>query len=106
MAFKTYLAAATTVDEVVTAANDYLDLWEEVLHRLPAECRPVEIQSASDVLYAAHVLKQFRWQLAKRDVPEGHELQVTADFFAAAATRIMQLRRKAERPDTALRLVT
>jgi hypothetical protein len=98
LAFKSYVAAATTVDQVVAAANGYLRLWGEVLHRVPAECRPERIQSADDVLDAAYVLEEFRQQLAKTDAPEGHELSMTSDFFAAAAARVMQLQRKRNAP--------
>jgi hypothetical protein len=91
VAFKTAVAAATTVDQVITVARDYLHVWGEVLHRLPAQCRPVRIESADDVLRAANALTQFRRQRPNPGDPEGPELTVTADFFAAAAARIRQL---------------
>jgi hypothetical protein len=83
---------------VVTAANDYLRLWAEVLYRVPFGCLPARIKSSDDVLHAAQLLEEFRRQLAKADAQEGHELSVTADFFCAAATRIRQLERKRNAP--------
>jgi hypothetical protein len=48
--------------------------------------------------YAAGELKDFRTQLEKSGGIEGHELKVTAEFFAAAATKIRQLQRNGPGP--------
>jgi hypothetical protein len=91
MPFLLQLRAGHTVDEVVAAVKDYLHVWEEVLHRLPPQCRPV-IERAEDIANASRVLLLARQQLLDSGAPVGHELHMTASFFEAAAARIEELR--------------
>jgi hypothetical protein len=90
MAFLLQLRAAKTVDDVVIAARDYLRVWDEVLYRLPESCRP-EAKDVQDVLTSAEGLKLFRDQALRSGATVSHELGMTAEFFSAAAARIMDL---------------
>ena len=91
MPFLLQLRTADSVDEVVAAARSYLHVWEEVLHRLPAGCRPA-IENAEDVASASRVLTLARQRLRDSGAPVGHELDMTASFFEQAAARIHELR--------------
>jgi hypothetical protein len=90
MAFLSGLTAAATTDQVVTAARDYVRVWGEVLHRLPAGC-PLELDDSQSLLKTADNLEQLRRNLSSSGGRIGHELEMTAEFFAAAATRIKVL---------------
>jgi hypothetical protein len=91
MAFLFQLRAAKTVNEVVAAVKDYLRVWDEVLYRLPEAYRPT-ITNADDIIKAAEMMTKYRQRLQKSGVKVSHELAMTADFFAAAAARIKDLR--------------
>jgi len=54
----------------------------------------LEVKDAEDVFRAAFALEHFRHQLMGSSHTVGHELNVTADFFTAAATKIRRLQRK------------
>jgi hypothetical protein len=94
MSFLRQVTAATTVDEVVDASRDYIRVWSAVLHRLPDDCRPADPKDADDIVRAADSLKESRRRLVDSEGYIGPELDVTADFFSAAAARIDQLRRQ------------
>jgi hypothetical protein len=94
VAFISEIVNATTVDEVVSAARDYLRVWEEVLRALPDACRRIEVKEADDVLRAAFVLQQCRRKLPDSSASGSYELNAAADFFKAAASRIRELQRK------------
>jgi hypothetical protein len=90
MAFLSGLTAAATTDEVVTAARDYVRVWVEVLHRIPAGC-PLEVDDSQSLFRTAANLEQLRQELRSSGATVGHELDITAEFFAAAANRIEEL---------------
>jgi hypothetical protein len=91
MPFHAQLRTANTVEEVVSAVQQYLHVWGEVLQRLPPECRPV-IEGAGDIATAASDLALARKRLVDRGQTVSHELDMTARFFEAAALRLAQLR--------------
>jgi hypothetical protein len=90
VAFIYRLVAAATVDEVVKAASDYVGVWREVLERLPKGCR-LEVDDSEGITRTAAVLSQYTKALRNSGATVGHELQMTADFFAAAADTIKKL---------------
>jgi hypothetical protein len=83
--------AANTIDDVIAASQDYLRVWSEVLHRLPSGCRPAGLSGADEVLRAAAMLDQTRRQVMSGGTRVGPELEVTTEFFLAAAAKIEQL---------------
>lgn len=91
MPFHTQLCTANTVDEVVSTAQKYLQVWGEVLQRLPPECQPV-IERADDIATEANALVLARKRLADSGQTVSHELDMTARFFEAAVARIAELR--------------
>lgn len=91
MPFLAQLRTASTVDEVVSALQNYLFVWAEVLQRLPPECHLV-IERAEDVGTAADALLLARKRLADSGEMVSHELDITARFFQAAVARIADLR--------------
>jgi hypothetical protein len=97
MAFIFRLKAATTVEEVVKAASDYRQVWGEVLGRLPEGCR-LEVNDGEGIFRTAAILSQSAEDLRNSGATVGHELQITADFFAAAAVRIKALQREPDPP--------
>jgi hypothetical protein len=94
LAFISELHVARTTDQVVTAAKRYLLVWVDQLHRVPEECRPFAVHNADDVVRAASILEESR-RPDHSNFSVGYELNVTADFFTAAAGRIKQLREAA-----------
>jgi hypothetical protein len=90
VAFIYHLVAAATVDEVINATSDYVRVWREVLERLPKGCR-LEVHDSEGISRTAAVLSQYTKALRNSGATVGHELQMTAEFFAAAADRIKKL---------------
>jgi hypothetical protein len=97
MAFIYQLTAATTVDEVLKAASDYVRVWGEVLGRLPEGCQLDHVDDSEGIFKTAATLTQATQQLRKSGATVGHELQMTADFFGAAADRIKTLQRQEQK---------
>ena len=93
MPFHVRLRAATSVEEVVSTAQDYLHVWAEVLQRLPPECHLV-IERADDIAAAANALLLARKRLVDGGQAVSHELDMSAGFFEAALTRVAELRSK------------
>lgn len=89
--FPTQLRTANTVDEVVSALQNYLQVWAEVLQRLPPECH-LAIERADDIAPAANVLRLARKRLLDAGETVSHELDMSVRFFEAALARIAELR--------------
>jgi hypothetical protein len=102
VAFLVKIYAAATVDEVIAAGNDYLNVWREVLQRIPEGCRPSKIADAESVFRAASALEEHRRRLVDSNLSVGHELNMATDFFTAAANKIRRLaetRARVDRPE-------
>jgi hypothetical protein len=86
------LVACKTVSEVIATVNQYIDVSAQVLSRVPESCRPSMVKDAEDVFQAATALELYAEQLKRSNREVGHELDVTAIFFTAAAKKIKRLR--------------
>ena len=91
MAFLVKINAAATVDEIIAAVNDYLNVWREVLRRIPEDCLPSKVADAESVLRAASALEEHRRQLVDSNLSVGHELNMATEFVTAAANKIRRL---------------
>ena len=83
------LAAATTGEEVVWLAREYVESRAgSELAALPKECQPISLHTADDVASYAYTLVAYH----------GHDdnsrvIHRLADFFSRAAVRLGELRR-------------
>ena len=80
---------ASTSQEVVDIANDFLALWtRDELAQLPPDCKPEQVRDAGQ-------LNTYALKLAHRDTiaPGGiSSLHRMATFFTKAALRIFQIK--------------
>ena len=76
---------------MVSTAQDYLQVWAEVLQRLPPDC-PLVIERADDIAAVANALLRARKRLVDGGQAVSHELDMSAGFFEAAVARIAELR--------------
>jgi hypothetical protein len=103
VAFASKLKECSTVDDVLVVVNQFLLTWHEVLHRVLRGHLPSKVTDAAEILIQASRLIKSRRRLVGSKLPLGHELNVTTDFFAAAAAKVRELRRSSARARSAIR---
>lgn len=88
------LRAATSEQEVVRLAQDYLALWSpEELASIPRHCRPGHVRDAEDIADAAMELTRARIG----SFEEESRLTEMETFFAQACVRLSQLEAASQR---------
>ena len=89
MGWQGRLAAATSREDVVTVARDFLALvGPEEVARMPVDCRPVKLVDGEDVANYAVTLTR---RSCDPDCFRDHDLQRIAAFFGDALGRLSQL---------------
>jgi hypothetical protein len=90
------LEAATTLDEVVAIARDYLATWTpEELARLPRACRPGRLRKPEDI-EELHICSVDAYRVTRASGEELTALQLLTSFIVRASQRIAQLRGASE----------
>ena len=90
------LERATTLDEVVAIARDYLATWTpEEIARLPRDCRPGRLREPEDV-EELHSCAVDAYRTTRASGDELTTLQLLTSFIVRASQRIASLRGAAE----------
>ncbi len=95
------LEDATTPEEVVAIARDYLSTWSpEELARLPRDCRPGRLREPEDI-EELHSCSVDAYRTTRASGDELTALQLLTSFIVRASQRIASLR-AAENVDRAV----
>jgi hypothetical protein len=90
------LDSATTLEEVVAIARDYLSTWTpEELARLPRGCRPGRLREPEDI-EELHSCSVDAYRTTRASGEELTALQLLTSFIVRASQRVAQLRGDAE----------
>jgi hypothetical protein len=87
------IAAASSCEELVELANDYLASWDHgELALLPDACRPTRVRDVDDLFYWSDRLSE-TYVGGTVVAPEGVAMRTMVGFFLSAATQASRIQR-------------